>query len=146
MEKLNVSLILPYDTECRFLLQHRTANAERLPDHWAFFGGGINANETPEEAIIREALEELNYEPQNLEMVLERDFFLDGVPGYMHVFIEPYHDDKSKLRLCEGQGWGWFRSSEVKNLKMIDHDRHIVEYVAQYLNNRSARKKNELQN
>ena len=141
MKKLNVSLILLHDPERRFLLQHRTIDAEQAPDYWAFFGGSINLDETPKEAVIREALEELNYEPQNPKMVFERGFFLDGIPGYMHVFIEPYYGDKSKLRLGEGQGWGWFRSSELRDLKMLNHDRQIVEDVAQYLSSNSAQKK-----
>jgi hypothetical protein len=71
MKKLNVSLILLYDNEKRFLLQHR------------------------------------------------RIFFLDKVPGVMHVFTEPYHGNKTKLRLSEGQGWGWFYSTELGDLKML---------------------------
>ena len=140
MRKLNASLIILYDTEHRLLLQHRTAGAERAPDHWAFFGGGIDLDETPKEAVIREALEELNYEPQNPEMVFERGFFLDGIQGCMHVFIEPYYGDKSKLRLGEGQDWGWFRSSELRDLKMLNHDRQVVEDVAQYLSSNSTQK------
>ena len=141
MKKLNVSLILLHDPERRFLLQHRTTDAEHAPDHWAFFGGSINLDETPKEAVIREALEELNYEPKNPEMVFERVFFLDGIQGCMHVFIEPYYGDKSKLRLGEGQDWGWFRSSELRDLKMLNHDRQVVEDVAQYLINNSVQKK-----
>ena len=139
MKKLNVSLILLHDTERRFLLQHRTEDAEQAPNHWAFFGGGIEGDETPEEAVIRESLEELNYKPRCPEMVLKKDFSLNGIPGVMHVFIEPYHGDKTELRLCEGQGWGWFLSSELKDLEMLSHDKQVVEYVSQYLINNSTK-------
>ena len=133
MEKLNVSLILLYDSERRFLLQHRTSDARSLPDHWAFFGGGIEKGETPREAIFREAFEELHHKPKNPKLVFEQDFFLDGVPMHMYMFIEAYNKDKSELRLGEGQGWGWYKVSELGGLKMLKHDRLIVERVARYL-------------
>ena len=122
MKKLNVSLILLHDNEKRFLLQHRTADAEQAPDHWAFFGGGINPGETPEDAVIRESLEELSYEPQSPKMI-----------------TEPYHGDKTKLRLGEGQGWGWFHNTELEGLKMLIHDRQVVEYATQFLINNDVK-------
>ena len=139
MKKLNVSLILLHDNEKRFLLQHRTVDAEQAPDHWAFFGGGINPGETPEEAVIRESLEELSYKPQSPKMILKKDFSLDQVSGVMHVFTESYRGDKTKLRLGEGQGWGWFHSTELGDLKMLLHDRKVVEYATQFLINNDVK-------
>ena len=135
MKKLNASLILLYDCQRRFLLQHRSSNAETLPDHWAFFGGGIEGGETPKEAIFREAFEELNYNLRDPVLVFEQDFTLDNVPGHMYVFIEAFDfdKDKSKLRLGEGQGWGWYKASEINGLRMLEHDRLVVETVDQYL-------------
>lgn len=132
--KLFVSLIVLYDYERRYLLQHRTADAERLPDHWAFFGGGIKKNETPVEAVHRETFEELNYRLNDPMLVLDQPFMIDGIDGYMYVFIESLRGGKSDLRLQEGQGWGWFHLSEIRPLKMIERDRDILRRIEEFLN------------
>ncbi|HIH17265.1 MAG: 7,8-dihydro-8-oxoguanine triphosphatase [archaeon GW2011_AR6] len=57
----DVAVIILYDNKKRILLQHRGKNSPRLPGYWAFFGGGIEKGETPEQAVRRECKEELNY-------------------------------------------------------------------------------------
>jgi len=48
------------------------------------------------------------------------------------VFVEQYQDQP--LQLGEGQAMGWFSPDETHELKMIDHDRFVVEQVRDYLN------------
>ena len=60
----DVSLLILYTTTGQILLQHRTPDAFSLPNHWAFFGGGIEAGESTMEALKREALEELSFHVQ----------------------------------------------------------------------------------
>ncbi len=48
------------DPTGRVLLQHRDANAPTSPNTWATPGGHIEPPETPEEAVRRELLEELD--------------------------------------------------------------------------------------
>ena len=57
----NVSVLGLYNDKKEILLQHRSKDAKRLPDHWAFFGGGLEQGETPEQAMARESIEELEY-------------------------------------------------------------------------------------
>lgn len=127
------ALIILHDHDNRLLLQHRTSDAPIMPDYWAFFGGGVKERETPEEAVRREALEELGYELSGPRLVWEQDFRVGDVEGHMYVFVEPYYGDKSALLLREGQGWGWFKHEEISGLQMIDHDRDIVRRVGQRL-------------
>ena len=131
--ELKSSNIILYDSDKRFLLQHRTWDAERLPGYWAFFGGGIKDGESPENAVRREALEEIGYNPIEPLLLVEQNFRLRDDYGYMYVFIEPFNGDKFELKLQEGQGWGWFSASEIDTLKMIDHDRKIIKTAANYL-------------
>jgi 8-oxo-dGTP diphosphatase len=117
-----VALILLYDDEGRILLQQRTDDAPSLPGVWAYFGGGIEPGETPEEAVRREAEEELNASLSRPRMILERVFDLDGTPIHLYVFLERYAGDKGLLELREGKGWGWFDPDQVEGLGMIPRD------------------------
>ena len=65
----DVSLIILYNKDKRMLLQHRAKDAPRAPDFWAFFGGGIDEGETPEEALVRESMEELHWQHTCLEII-----------------------------------------------------------------------------
>ena len=53
----------------------------------------------------------------------------------MYVFIEAFNGNKSALKLQEGQGWGWYKASEIDDLKMVDHDRQLVKSINLYLKN-----------
>ena len=46
-----------------FFLQKRSDNAERNPGRFTIFGGGIEGKESPEQAMLREMMEELNFTP-----------------------------------------------------------------------------------
>ena len=99
---LNVALIVLYDHNKRILLQHRTRDAERLPNYWAFVGGGIENEETPLDAIKRETIEELQYELKHPTLFLEQDFKLPNAGRHLYIFVEPFYGNKSTLKLCEG--------------------------------------------
>jgi len=131
-----VALIVLYDRERRLLLQHRTENAPVLPGYWAFFGGGIQEGETPEDAVRREAVEELNYKLKAPLFFIKQYFKTDTNEGYMYVYIEAFNEDKSFLTLQEGQGWGWYNESETDSLKMINHDREVIKLINQYLDSK----------
>lgn len=134
-----VALIILYDSQNRLLLQHRTKDARLLPDHWAFFGGGLNAGETSLEALKRESLEEINHKVINPELVLEQPFREKETEGYLYIFIEAFNKDKLSLKLNEGQDWGWFNETEINRLKMIERDRQIVNNIFKRLKNAGIR-------
>jgi 8-oxo-dGTP pyrophosphatase MutT (NUDIX family) len=128
----DVSVCILYTFSGRILLQHRTNDAFRLPGYWAFFGGGIEKGETPMEALIREIREELSYQVQNPNFLLAQKVRDGETDNTKYVFVEQYQDQP--LQLGEGQGMGWFSPDETHGLKMIDHDRFVVDQVRDYLN------------
>lgn len=132
-DKLNVVIVLLYDEQKRLLLQHRSMDTPRMPGYWAFFGGSIDEGETPIEAIRREAYEELQCTLKDPKCIFEQDFELDVAAGHMRVYVDAYFEDKHALVLQEGQGWGWYTQEEIKNLKMIEHDRRVIEEVVLYI-------------
>lgn len=131
------ALIILYDRENNLLLQHRTKDAAVLPDYWAFFGGEVKKGETPEDAVHREAFEELNYKLKLPQFFTERDFKIGNAEGHMYVYIEAFDGNKSELKLQEGQGWGWYSISEIDSLRMIDHDRQMVNSIGKYLKDKN---------
>lgn len=126
-----LAALILYDDEHRLLLQHRTDDAPTFPSHWSFFGGGVEAGETPEEAVKREAMEELAYDPQDARLWTTQDFTDRGRSYTQYVFIERY--DGSELVLGEGQALGWFRAYETKDLLMSRHARETVEALTRFL-------------
>jgi len=124
----NVAIIILYDQDKKILLQHRAEDAERLPGYWAFFGGGIEAGETPEQAVKRETLEELNYTLKNPRLIMKQDFLSKDETNEKHVFVEEF-DPSKKITLGEGQNFGWFHLSEISGLKIIDHDIEVLKYI-----------------
>ncbi len=128
----DVSLFILYTSSGHILLQHRTDDAFRLPGYWAFFGGGIEQGENPTEALRREIREELSYEVQGPRFFLAQKVRDEENDITKYVFVEQYQDQP--LQLGEGQAMGWFSPDETHELKMIDHDRFVVEQVRDYLN------------
>jgi len=117
-----VVVMILHDSKGRILLQHRTDDAPYMPGQWAYFGGGIEQGETPEQALVRESEEELGYTPVRPACILEQHFDLGGLLAYMYVFLEHYPGDKQVLQLNEGQGWGWFGSTDTAALNMQPRD------------------------
>ena len=124
----NVAIIILYDQDKKILLQHRAEDAERLPGYWAFFGGGIEAGETPEQAVKRETLEEINYTLKNPRLIMKQDFLSKDETNEKHVFVEEF-DPSKKITLSEGQNLGWFHLYEIDGLKIIDHDIEVLKYI-----------------
>lgn len=131
MEPTELSAIILYDDRNRILLQHRTDDAPTFPAHWSFFGGGVEPGETPEQAVQREALEELSYALKAPQLWLSQPFDYDGRPYTQHIFREEY--DGTALVLGEGQAMAWFAPEETGALLMSTHSRAAVEAMGHWL-------------
>lgn len=123
-----VSLFVLRDNKGRILLQHRSKNAPTKPDFWAFFGGGIDRNETPEDAVRREAKEELQVELGKLKLFKRYEFEQKMGLYEKYVFTAPltYSIEELKKQQQEGQDLGLFSYEELKALKITDDDISII--------------------
>ena len=74
----NISIIILFNDEKKILLQLKDEGHERYPNHWGFFGGGIEDGETPENAVHREILEELDYKLNNPRKTMVYSFDFDS--------------------------------------------------------------------
>ena len=127
MDRSQVIIILRDDLG-RILLQLRDEKPLRYPNYWAFFGGGIEENETPKEALKREAKEELGIDDiEGFSFFKKYELKDNKGPLKEYVFIISIRVPipKLKLELGEGRGLAFFSCEEIKKLKVPDFERPI---------------------
>lgn len=73
--------VTEHDETPSFLLLHRPSNMRAHPGQIAFPGGKIDAGETPEEAALREAWEELGIHGDHVRVIGTSDIYKTG-SGY----------------------------------------------------------------
>lgn len=112
-------------------LQKRSKNAVRAPGVFGFFGGGAEKDENPEQALIREIIEELDVTPVNYYFFqcynLER--------SEIWVYLQSVGEDfEQEIKVLDGEYGKWFSEMELdQELKIIDHDRGILADFFNYI-------------
>lgn len=103
----------------RFLLQLRDDNPNIFyPGHWAFFGGHLEPDETPEVAMWRELLEEIAYQPPEIHLLGSYQLDLAIV---RHVFYVPLTVELGQLELNEGMDMGLATLEDVQRGNLYSH-------------------------
>ncbi|MFT4250437.1 MAG: NUDIX domain-containing protein [Candidatus Woesearchaeota archaeon] len=127
---MNSSCVILLVNKNKILLQLRDEHAPTNPNVWAFFGGGMDAEETPREAIIREAQEELSYQLSKPVLFMKRQ---QAHPHFKteYIFYETYNNQP--LTLHEGADMGWFSREELSDLAMNQQHRYILELFFEFL-------------
>ena len=131
MEMRKVAIFVLRDESGKILLQHKDAGAPRLANYWAFFGGGIEKGETPEQAVKREAKEELQIELKPTffkKYTYERDELVKNRVE-LTMFTAPleWSVEQLKKQQLEGDYLGLFTLEETKKLKIWERDRKVIE-------------------
>lgn len=137
-EKRTISILIPYKIkEGRFFvyLQKRTDDAKRLPGNIAYFGGGLEAGELPEQALMREIKEELDFFSPDFEFFRKYEF----EHSILHVFIyQAPQDFELKVTIMEGEYGRWYDGQEaLEEPKMSDDDKRILLELREYALNLS---------
>ncbi len=126
-----VALFALIDDERKILLQLRDNKAPTAPGFWAFFGGGIEDRESPEEAVRREAGEELDIKLEGLKFF--RRYVFRHKEGLSEKFVFTAHlmfpVDELRKRLKEGDDLGLFSSKSISKLKITDYDKKILKDI-----------------
>lgn len=121
------ALLLPINQAGQLLLQDR--RGYKYPD-WGFFGGGVEAGETPLQAVIREAKEELNVDISPAELEYQGE-----LPGSVknnqinkcHVYVWKFDQSRIKLTLLEGTGMEFLSIDQaIKKITMTE-DKSIIQ-------------------
>ncbi len=123
-----ISVLIPYkitDGQILVYLQKRAKDRKRLPNFFGFFGGGAEDNETPEQVLVREIKEELDFTVSDYKL-LENYHFDNG--SIMNVFTLPVSEDwENKIKVLEGDYGKFFNEQEIANEPLlIAHDKEIL--------------------
>jgi mutator protein MutT len=122
-----------FNEENKLLLLKRSEDDNWMAGKFALVGGGIEENEIPEEAIIREIKEETNLsvkKPKLVYSTIEENTFLYVYVGKVK------NSDKLKLN-DEHTGYVWVNSSEIKNYDSVPNLDEMIKKVYQIMVNNS---------
>ncbi|MCF6334482.1 MAG: NUDIX domain-containing protein [Spirochaetales bacterium] len=107
-----------------FLLALRKPGSS-IGESWEFPGGKAEDGESPEEALKREFLEELNLEVTVGERIC-RGYFTNNAKEY-EIYGFSVDLTMEGVKLTEHSSINWFTLEEMESLKMAGSDRQIVE-------------------
>ncbi|MGL5348949.1 MAG: NUDIX hydrolase [Peptostreptococcaceae bacterium] len=79
--------IVKKDNDYYILFEVRSSNLKFQPNEISFPGGGIEAKETPEDAVIRETIEELGTTAENIELISQVDLLVTHSNMIIHPFV-----------------------------------------------------------
>jgi 8-oxo-dGTP diphosphatase len=126
MMQRRVSVIIFFDSKKRILLQDRTGINKSINLDWGYFGGGIEGNETPEQAVVRETKEELDFDLKDFKYIGEYSGIVNEKKYILYAFISPLEGKLSKFNQKEGIGMRLFSLEEAERLNMNKHDKDII--------------------
>lgn len=104
------------------LLQQRENKSELLyPGHWSTFGDAVEPDETPDEAIRRELLEEIELQPElTLWQMFEHRYVYQGRPTAVeqYIYVGRVDAEAGAIALHEGQALGFFGPDNLDDLSV----------------------------
>jgi 8-oxo-dGTP pyrophosphatase MutT (NUDIX family) len=115
-----------------FLLQHRDEKPGIwYPGSWSLFGGAIEADETPAQALLRELAEEIGLQPSEVRYFTQVawDYARWGLGVKLRYTFEVQvsRAEVSGLVLREGQGMRLFTADDVlRERRLTPYDDHVL--------------------
>ncbi|OFY64007.1 MAG: hypothetical protein A2V46_15595 [Bacteroidetes bacterium RBG_19FT_COMBO_42_7] len=98
-----------------------------FPYHWDLFGGHIEEGETPEQALVREVKEELDYDLKEFKFFKE---YLclegDAYPNIKYIYSGKIKLPIEEMTLLEGEYLQYFSKEEIPDVKFANILKTIV--------------------
>jgi 8-oxo-dGTP diphosphatase len=100
-----IAQVLLFDRDRKLLIYLRDDKPDiPFPNHWDFFGGHVEEDETPEHALLREVKEELGFDLLKWEFVCRYDCAEGDVyPNIKYIYRAQIDKRPAELVLAEGQ-------------------------------------------
>ena len=114
------------------LLTKRTLDAPMHPGYWGLVGGTVDHGESPRDAAIREADEELGITPISMRFLCDIRVDHGGKASGVKYFSAPLDLDMDKLiprrkdNKVEAEGIAWFSAEEIHHIMVRPEDRVAI--------------------
>ncbi len=132
MKSRDIAIVVFYTEDKKIMLQDRKS-IKKWGEEWGFWGGGIEPDETKEQAAIREIKEELNY-----KIKVENLKYLGNITKILTRHNNSTDKRKITLEILfkvnEGDGLSFFTIKQARKLKMVPElDHEVLDLVEKYL-------------
>ncbi|MBG0858895.1 MAG: NUDIX domain-containing protein [Bacteroidales bacterium] len=98
-----------------------------FPRHWDLFGGHVEDGEAPEEALIRELKEELNYDLKDFKFFRKYECLEgDAYPNIKYIYTGKINIPVESITLLEGDRAKYFIREEIPDIKFANILRSIL--------------------
>lgn len=121
-----------------YLMLHRVSKKNDVnKDKWIGIGGHFEEGESPEECLLREALEETGLKLTRWRFRGIVTFVTDKWPiEYMCLYTADGFegsvcDEKGNMKLCDEGVLAWVKKSELENLSLWEGDKIFLKLLAQ---------------
>lgn len=129
-----VSACALFNDKNEVLLTQRPVNKEAA-GLWEFPGGKLEAQETPEQALVREAKEELDITIDSSDLI-PLTFVSHSYDNFHLVFfLYLCHFFKGELKGMEGQSMKWVNCKDLEKYPMPEADIDLIPLLQDYAEN-----------
>jgi len=98
-----------------------------FPNHWDLIGGHVEDGETPEEALIREVKEELNFDLKEYKFFRQyKCTHGDAYPNIKYIYSGKFNIPVEEITLLEGEYPRYFSKDEIPDVKFANILKQIV--------------------
>ncbi len=108
------------------LITQRKDN-QHLAGFWEFPGGKVEANESIEQALLRECLEELSHQSINPRKIMDINHQYPEKRVHLHVFHE--QNNHANPSAAEQQNMQWINPSQLTEFNFPPANQAIIDYL-----------------
>lgn len=132
-----IAAIILENGKGEFLLYLRDNKPEiPFPDHWDLIGGHVEEGETPEEALVREVREELDFDLREFVFYKKYECLTgDAYENIKYIYYGRINLPIEEITLLEGVYPKYFTREEIPYVKFANILKSIVmDYIAEHPN------------